>query len=141
MVARPPRRNLRVEDVTRHLAFAFNSFLERQAAAETPTTPDAEEGSSGMSEDKKEKLKQVQENLKEIFDLPDDDSLKVTKYIIFDSRKMLLMCLDAFRQDLAFPKVDSNFRYNFYTYAFWSRKICIWTIFINSLDGSFWETL
>ena len=100
--------------MTRHLAFAFNSFLERQAAAETPTTPDAEEGSSGMSEDKKEKLKQVQENLKEIFDLPDDDSLKVTKYIIFDSRKMLLMCyLDVFRQDLGFPKEDSNYRYNF----------------------------
>ena len=68
--SRPVRRDLRVEDVSKHLVYAFNSFLGRQM--------EIAEGETGaLSQEKKETLKQAQESLKAVFDLPEDDSLKV----------------------------------------------------------------
>ena len=59
------KRELTLADVRRHLAFAFNEFLGR------------EEEKEGVEEEKVEQLKQVKELIKNIFDLPDDDSLQV----------------------------------------------------------------
>ena len=70
---RKPRRELCVDDVTRHLAFAFNEFLERQKNKE------------GVDENKQSVIRQAKELISSAFDLPEDDtdeSLKVgTNYI------------------------------------------------------------
>ncbi len=62
------RRDLTVLDVKRHLAFAFNEFLGREIREE------------GQSEEKVEKMKQTQSLIKEVFSLPEDDSLVVCVY-------------------------------------------------------------
>ena len=57
-----------VDDVTRHLAFAFNEFLERQKNKE------------GVDENKQAVIRQAKELLASAFDLPEDEndeSLKV----------------------------------------------------------------
>ena len=72
--------------MTRHLAFAFNGFLTRQAAA----IEDAED-------ERKGKMNLVIEILKEIFELPDDDSLKI-------SRDLELIFLQNNRREIPVPK-------------------------------------
>ena len=65
---RKPRRELCVDDVTRHLAFAFNEFLERQ------------KNKDGVDENKQSVLSQAKELIASAFDLPEeeaDESLKV----------------------------------------------------------------
>jgi len=84
--APPRKRELQIEDVTRHLAFAFNGFLTRQAAA----IEDAED-------ERKGKMNLVIEILKEIFELPDDDSLKI-------SRDLELIFLQNNRREIPVPK-------------------------------------
>ena len=56
-----------MDDVTRHLAFAFNEFLERQKNKE------------GVDESKQEVIRQAKEMITSAFDLPEesDESLKV----------------------------------------------------------------
>ena len=51
-----------VDDVTRHLAFAFNEFLERQKNKE------------GVDESKQEVIRQAKEMITSVFDLPEDES-------------------------------------------------------------------
>ena len=70
---RKPRRELCVDDVTRHLAFAFNEFLERQKNKE------------GVDENKQSVIRQAKELISSAFDLPEDDtdeSLKVGTNLI-----------------------------------------------------------
>lgn len=58
-----------VDDVTRHLAFAFNEFLERQ------------KNKDGVDENKQAIIRQAKELISSAFDLPEDEndeSLKVT---------------------------------------------------------------
>ena len=65
---RKPRRELCVDDVTRHLAFAFNEFLERQKNKE------------GVDGNKQALIQQAKELVMSVFDLPEDEndeSLKV----------------------------------------------------------------
>ena len=65
---RKPRRELCVDDVTRHLAFAFSEFLERQ------------KNKDGVDENKQSVLSQAKELIASAFDLPEeeaDESLKV----------------------------------------------------------------
>ena len=67
-ISRKARRELCVDDVTRHLAFAFNEFLERQKNKE------------GVDENKQAVISQAKELLASAFDLPEDsndESLKV----------------------------------------------------------------
>ena len=68
---RKARRELCVDDVTRHLAFAFNEFLERQ------------KNKDGVDENKQAVLRQAKELIASAFDLPEDsndESLKVNNY-------------------------------------------------------------
>ncbi len=51
--------------VTRHLAFAFVGFLERQMTSE------------GVAEEDVAEMKVAKEAIKKAFKLPEDDSLKV----------------------------------------------------------------
>jgi len=83
----PRKRELAIEDVTRHLVCAFNGFLSRQAAAE------------GLDEEKKGKMELVQEILKEIYELPDDDTLNI-------SRDLELIFLQNNRREIPVPKED-----------------------------------
>ena len=67
-VYRKPRRELCVDDVTRHLAFAFNEFLERQ------------KNKDGVDDNKQTVITQAKELISSAFDLPEDvndESLKV----------------------------------------------------------------
>ena len=62
-----------VDDVTRHLAFAFNEFLERQ------------KNKDGVDENKQAIIRQAKELISSAFDLPEDEndeSLKVTLTIL-----------------------------------------------------------
>jgi len=81
----PRKRELAIEDVTRHLVCAFNGFLSRQAAVE------------GLDEEKKGKMELVQEILKEVYELPDDDTLKI-------SRDLELIFLQNNRREIPVPK-------------------------------------
>ena len=56
-----------VDDVTRHLAFAFNEFLERQKNKE------------GVDESKQEVIRQAKEMITSAFDLPEDESDETLK--------------------------------------------------------------
>ena len=56
-----------VDDVTRHLAFAFNEFLERQKNKE------------GADESKQEVIRQAKEMITSAFDLPEDESDETLK--------------------------------------------------------------
>ena len=60
------RKELQVEHVKRHLAFAFVSFLSRELKID------------GITEVRHDQLRSAQEMIKNAFDLPDDDSLKVS---------------------------------------------------------------
>ena len=60
------RREVRVSDVKGHLTFAYIGFLEREMSE------------PGLKEDKKEKMAQAIQVLKEAFDIPNDDSLKAS---------------------------------------------------------------
>jgi len=69
---RKPRRELCVDDVTRHLAFAFNEFLERQ------------KNNDGVDENKQAVLRQAKELIASAFDLPEeenDESLKISRHL------------------------------------------------------------
>merc|ERR1712088_671241 len=69
---RKPRRELIVDDVTRHLAFAFNEFLERQ------------KNKDGVDENKQAIIRQAKELISSAFDLPEDEndeSLKISRHL------------------------------------------------------------
>ena len=78
----PPKRELTVDDVSRHLVFSFNGFLDRQAKKD------------GLEEDKMKKIEQAKDLLKEAFDIPDDDSLKISQSLerIFLQNCSLFRC-------------------------------------------------
>lgn len=80
----PPKRELTVDDVSRHLVFSFNGFLDRQAKKD------------GLEEDKMKKIEQAKDLLKEAFDIPDDDSLKI-------SRNLELIFLHNNRREIPIP--------------------------------------
>merc|ERR1711862_773670 len=63
----------------------MGGFLSRQAAAE------------GLDEEKKGKMELVQEILKEVYELPDDDTLKI-------SRDLELIFLQNNRREIPVPK-------------------------------------
>lgn len=65
------KRELTVADVTRHLAFAFNAFLDRQMVKD------------GVDQEKVESMKQAQILIRSAFDLPNDDSLMVCRILVF----------------------------------------------------------
>jgi len=79
-----PKRELKEEDVTRHLVFAFNGFLDRQGKKEP------------VDEEKAKKLEQARDLLKEAFEIPDDDSLKI-------SRNLELIFLHNNRREIPIP--------------------------------------
>merc|ERR1711994_760863 len=83
----PRRRELCEDDVTRHLVFAFMGFLGRQAEKED------------LEEDKKAKIEQAKETLKEAFEIPDDDTLKV-------SRNLELIFLQNNRREIPIPAAE-----------------------------------
>lgn len=56
--------------VTRHLAFAFVGFLERQMTSE------------GVHEEAVAEMKVAKEAIKRAFKLPEDDSLKVRQILL-----------------------------------------------------------
>merc|ERR1712025_1305490 len=80
-----PKRELTEDDVTRHLVFAFNGFLDRQANKET------------VDEDKKKQIEDAKNLLKEAFEIPDDDSLKI-------SRNLELIFLHNNRREIPVPQ-------------------------------------
>jgi len=80
----PPKRELTVDDVSRHLVFSFNGFLDRQAKKD------------GLEEEKMKKIEQAKDLLKEAFDIPDDDSLKI-------SRNLELIFLHNNRREIPIP--------------------------------------
>ena len=94
-----------VDDVTRHLAFAFNEFLERQ------------KNKDGVDENKQAIIRQAKELISSAFDLPEDEndeSLKVTltilmvailsfKRIYYDNFDILKICCYCRR----FPGISS----------------------------------
>ena len=61
--------------VTRHLAFAFVGFLERQMTSE------------GVAEEDAAEMKVAKEAIKKAFKLPEDDSLKVSHIFFVDPVK------------------------------------------------------
>merc|ERR1719203_2247188 len=79
-----PKRELTEDDVTRHLVFAFNGFLDRQGKKES------------VDEEKAKKLEQARDLLKEAFEIPDDDSLKI-------SRNLELIFLHNNRREIPIP--------------------------------------
>ena len=62
-----PKSELKEDDVTHHLVFAINRFLDRQAKKKS------------VDEEKAKKFEQARDLLKEAFDIPDDDSLKINQ--------------------------------------------------------------
>ena len=62
-----PKRELKEDNVTHHLVFAINRFLDRQAKKKS------------VDEEKAKKFEQARDLLKEAFDIPDDDSLKINQ--------------------------------------------------------------
>jgi len=80
-----PKRELTEDDVTRHLVFAFNGFLDRQANKES------------VDEEKKKKIEEAKNLLKEAFEIPDDDSLKI-------SRNLELIFLHNNRREIPVPQ-------------------------------------
>merc|ERR1712156_1325592 len=84
----PPKRELTEDDVTRHLVFAFNGFLDRQANKES------------IDDDKKKQIEDAKTMLKEAFDIPDDESLKI-------SRNLELIFLHNNRREIPVP-VEEN---------------------------------
>jgi len=79
-----PKRELTEDNVTRHLVFAFNGFLDRQGKKEP------------VDEEKAKKLEQARDLLKEAFEIPDDDSLKI-------SRNLELIFLHNNRREIPIP--------------------------------------
>merc|ERR1712051_129276 len=79
-----PKRELTEDDVTRHLVFSFNGFLDRQGKKEP------------VDEEKAKKLEQARGLLKEAFEIPDDDSLKI-------SRNLELIFLHNNRREIPIP--------------------------------------
>jgi hypothetical protein len=61
-------REVRVSDVKGHLTYAFIGFLQR------------EKDEVGVDEGKKDKMGKAIDILKEAFDIPEDDSLKVNVF-------------------------------------------------------------
>ena len=60
------RREVRVSDVKGHLTYAYIGFLEREMSE------------PGLNEEKKDKMARAIQVLKEAFDIPNDESLKVS---------------------------------------------------------------
>jgi hypothetical protein len=81
-----PERKLKEDDVTRHLAFAFSGFLGRQAAKE------------GLDKTKKEEINSAKELISQIFELPQDESLKV-------SRNLEIIFMLSNRREITVPVV------------------------------------
>merc|ERR1719220_245664 len=80
-----PKRELTEDDVTRHLVFAFNGFLDRQGKKEP------------VDEEKAKKIEEAKNLLKEAFEIPDDDSLKI-------SRNLELIFLHNNRREIPVPQ-------------------------------------
>ena len=70
--SRRRNREVRVSDVKGHLTYAYIGFLEREMSE------------PGLNEEKKEKMAQAIQVLKEAFDIPNDESLKVHLSISVD---------------------------------------------------------
>merc|ERR1712156_434997 len=85
----PPKRKLTEDDVTRHLVFAFNGFLDRQANKES------------IDEAKKKQIEDAKTMLKEAFDIPDDESLKI-------SRNLELIFLHNNRREIPVPVEETK---------------------------------
>merc|ERR1712241_603748 len=85
----PPKRELTEDDVTRHLVFAFNGFLDRQASKES------------IDEAKKKQIEDAKTMLKEAFDIPDDESLKI-------SRNLELIFLHNNRREIPVPVEETT---------------------------------
>jgi len=85
----PPKRELTEDDVTRHLVFAFNGFLDRQANKES------------IDEAKKKQIEDAKTMLKEAFDIPDDESLKI-------SRNLELIFLHNNRREIPVPVEETK---------------------------------
>merc|ERR1712223_2008189 len=85
----PPKRELTVDDVSRHLVFSFIGFLDRQAKKD------------GLEEEKMKKIEQAKDLLKEAFDIPDDDSLKI-------SRNLELIFLHNNRREIPVPVEEAK---------------------------------
>merc|ERR1712156_770901 len=84
-----PKRELTEDDVTRHLVFAFNGFLDRQANKES------------IDEAKKKQIEDAKTMLKEAFDIPDDESLKI-------SRNLELIFLHNNRREIPVPVEETK---------------------------------
>ncbi len=85
--SRRSKKEVRVSDVKGHLAYAFIGFLQR------------ERDEVDVAEEKKEKMNQAIEILKDAFDIPDDDSLKV-------SRHLEIMFLQNNRREIKVPESE-----------------------------------
>ena len=70
--SRRRNREVRVSDVKGHLTYAYIGFLEREMSE------------PGLNEEKKETMAQAIQVLKEAFDIPNDESLKVHLSISVD---------------------------------------------------------
>lgn len=64
--SRRRNREVRVSDVKGHLTYAYIGFLEREMSE------------PGLNDEKKEKMARAIQVLKEAFDIPNDESLKVS---------------------------------------------------------------
>ena len=84
-----PKRELTENDVTKHLVFAFMGFLGRQMEVE------------GLEDEVKSKIETAKDLLKESFDIPDDESLKV-------SRNLELIFLQNNRREIPVPKDETK---------------------------------
>ena len=84
-----PKRELTENDVTKHLVFAFMGFLGRQMEVE------------GLEDEVKSKMETAKDLLKESFDIPDDETLKV-------SRNLELIFLQNNRREIPVPKDETK---------------------------------
>lgn len=78
------KRELTIHDITKHLVYAFTSFVDRQA------------NKDNLDEDKVQQMKEANDLLKTAFDIPADDSLKV-------SRSLELIFLQNNRREIPAP--------------------------------------
>ena len=84
-----PKRELTENDVTKHLVYAFMGFLGRQMEVE------------GLEDEVKSKIETAKDLLKESFDIPEDETLKV-------SRNLELIFLQNNRREIPVPKDETK---------------------------------
>lgn len=84
-----PKRELTENDVTKHLVYAFMGFLGRQMEVE------------GLEDEVKTKIETAKDLLKESFDIPEDETLKV-------SRNLELIFLQNNRREIPVPKDETK---------------------------------